>query len=957
MAKTKAVAEQRENTKSAPAVEQQPQAPEKKTEPAPAVLALKMAVPPPGGSPNVTAAQDSGIAGRARITGSLQRSLGNARISRLYAGQVQTKLKVGAPNDKYEQEADRVAEHVMRMPEPPTRKSTSVRDQTIQRVCASCSEEYKTAENENRAVEPANLCLKCRAGEEGMMQTKQVPPPIQRQKTLEGSEYEELIQTKTAGEVIPEVTPEVSASIQSQQGGGQPLTESERGFFEPRFGADFSAVRVHDTSEDQTVAERLNAKAFTYSDNIWMGPRASVDDRKLMAHELTHVVQQRGRRPLERHPEPVVSALGHECTPRQVAMQQKTQLEQATIGGTDQGLRSGAPIPSGDLRISSPAEAAERHAVNVSEGTIVPAAAPAAQPGLFRSPDNLVPLTGVTVNHDRVTVPPVAGLSFSATITPANASPNVALSVHGDNASIATGTTINNSTGAITVAADQTGGSAHVEASQNATAPDGSTLESTSPATAHFNFTAIPSGITSTSASPGGSATHYGGEFTHTFTSPGGGQTALERSHVNELFPAASGTTLNITGPLGNLSVTVNNPNSATAGWDLDSSGEMAGPDHVTWSNTFDARPFVVNASNPSPSDTLPKDLTATQNFRNLIFPDRAYGTAAVASTTHRRAIEDRNNQLKAVTSANSQEVDENYAGPTVFRRCRAVPDAIPVTVPATSGGTAPAPTTSTITVDAEGQTATPTFIIRPPDLGCTITPNGVLTPGTTAGTVTVRAGDSTNYDETTVTLVAGPSLTNFTINSGATITTNQTVTLDNIAAPSSPTHSLPTDYMASEDAGFSGASWQTYSASPSFTLSEGYGVKTVYLKLKNIAGESNDLNDTIDYLARPALTAFAINNGAASTTNPIVTLDNTAVPSSPTQSEPTHYMASEDVGFAGASWQTYSVSPSFTLSEGYGVKTVYLKLKNDVGDGESGVISDTIEYVASSAPSPSPTP
>jgi hypothetical protein len=62
-----------------------------------------------------------------------------------------------------------------------------------------------------------------------------------------------------------------------------------------------------------------------------------------------------------------------------------------------------------------------------------------------------------------VTVPPVAGLSFSATKTPATAS-GVTLSVVGDNATITAGTTVNNTTGAITVAAGQTGGSAHVEA-------------------------------------------------------------------------------------------------------------------------------------------------------------------------------------------------------------------------------------------------------------------------------------------------------------------------------------------------------------------------------------------------------------------------------------------------------------------------------------------------------------
>jgi hypothetical protein len=360
-----------------------------------------------------------------------------------------------------------------------------------------------------------------------------------------------------------------------------------------------------------------------------------------------------------------------------------------------------------------------------------------------------------------VTVPPVAGLAFRAAKTPANA-PGVTLSVVGDNATIVAGTTVNNTTGAITVAPGQTGGSAHVEASQNATGPGGATLTSSSPATAPFNFTAIPSGITSTSASAAGSATQYGGDFTHTFTSPAGGPAALERSHVNEQFAGAAGTTLTVTGALGTLTITVNNPNAAAAGWDLDDSGTMAGPDHVTWSNTIDARPFVTNASNPSPGAALPQALTATQNFRNLTFPGQTYGAAAVASTTHRRAIEDRSNRLKAVTSANAsginQEIVEDYVGPPVFRRCRADPASIRMSLPAPPGGTPPAVDTTTISVDAEGHAATPTFRVVPPHLGCTITAGGVLTPGTTDGSVRVRAGDTTNYDETTVVIRPRPA-------------------------------------------------------------------------------------------------------------------------------------------------------------------------------------------------------
>jgi len=86
-------------------------------------------------------------------------------------------------------------------------------------------------------------------------------------------------------------------------------------------------------------------------------------------------------------------------------------------------------------------------------------------------------------------------------------------------------------------------------------------------------------------------------------------------------------------------------------------------------------------------------------------------------------------------------------------------------------------------------------------------------------------------------------------------------------------------------------------------------------------------------------VTSFAINSGAASTTNPVVTLNNTCV------GAPTQYMASESPTFSGASWQAYGAAPSFTLSAGEGgMKTVYFKVKN--ASGESGVVSDTINLV-----------
>ncbi|MEM6353281.1 MAG: DUF4157 domain-containing protein [Cyanobacteria bacterium P01_D01_bin.14] len=162
---------------------------------------------------------------------------------------IQPKLTVGQPNDKYEQEADRVADQVMRMSVPETVGSRIQPTQLpqIQRACSACEEEKK-------------------------LQAKETP----------GS--------------TPEVTPAVAARIQSLQGRGQPLSTATRNFFEPRFGQDFSNVRVH---TDSASTRELNARAYTVDNNVVFAAGQYNSEtnvgKQLLAHELVHVVQQKAQ--------------------------------------------------------------------------------------------------------------------------------------------------------------------------------------------------------------------------------------------------------------------------------------------------------------------------------------------------------------------------------------------------------------------------------------------------------------------------------------------------------------------------------------------------------------------------------------------------------------------------------------------------------------------------------------
>ena len=130
--------------------------------------------------------------------------------------ELQPKLKIGAANDKYEQEADRVADQVMRM-----RNVGSEQDLA----------ENNEAEESLQASPLAN----------------QITPLVQRQAEPEEEEEEE-IQLKQKPGKMQTSAPNLESRIDSMRGGGQPLPVSERAFFEPRFGVDFSQVRIHSDS-------------------------------------------------------------------------------------------------------------------------------------------------------------------------------------------------------------------------------------------------------------------------------------------------------------------------------------------------------------------------------------------------------------------------------------------------------------------------------------------------------------------------------------------------------------------------------------------------------------------------------------------------------------------------------------------------------------------------------------
>ena len=144
---------------------------------------------------------------------------------------VQAKLTIGQPGDPYEQEADAMAAKVMAMPDSAVAQ---------------------------------------RPGMEGEQEEEelQMRPLVQRQVAPE-EEEEMLLQARPqiqAKGAAPAVPGNFETNLAGHKGGGSPLSEETRAFMEPRFGADFSGVRVHETPD---LANAIQAQAFTHGQDIY----------------------------------------------------------------------------------------------------------------------------------------------------------------------------------------------------------------------------------------------------------------------------------------------------------------------------------------------------------------------------------------------------------------------------------------------------------------------------------------------------------------------------------------------------------------------------------------------------------------------------------------------------------------------------------------------------------------
>ena len=193
---------------------------------------------------------------------------------------VMPKLEVGQVGDEYEQEADRTADQVMQ-----TTANNSVQLATL------------PEEKIQKATLPEEKVQKAILPEE-KVQKKPISETSSWIQQAEKKEEEKPIQKKSENPSQGEI-PETSwleNQLNNLKGSGDRLPDESRSFMESRFGADFSDVNVHTGSQSEVLNRSLNAQAFTHGSDVYFGEGKynpeSHQGKHLLAHELTHVVQQ-----------------------------------------------------------------------------------------------------------------------------------------------------------------------------------------------------------------------------------------------------------------------------------------------------------------------------------------------------------------------------------------------------------------------------------------------------------------------------------------------------------------------------------------------------------------------------------------------------------------------------------------------------------------------------------------
>lgn len=243
---------------------------------------------------------------------------------------VQQKLQVGQPNDKYEVEADRIADRVVNEPQPKNQPFFSSIQQkivqpkpnkliqekplaeTITPLVQRQEEEeeaqaklldsiiQKQEEEEEEAVQPKllGLSIQKQGEEEEMLQMQEEEEAQPKLEIVQRQEEEEEFLMANTGIGKVEGNKSIDQKLKSTCGNGNPMNSKTKTQMESSFGVDFSGIKVHTDSTAIEMNKNMGAQAFTSGNDIYFNQGrfnpSTTKGKHLLAHELTHTIQQKG---------------------------------------------------------------------------------------------------------------------------------------------------------------------------------------------------------------------------------------------------------------------------------------------------------------------------------------------------------------------------------------------------------------------------------------------------------------------------------------------------------------------------------------------------------------------------------------------------------------------------------------------------------------------------------------
>lgn len=231
---------------------------------------------------------------------------GSVKKPCFFSSPIQAKLTVSTPDDPQEKEADQVADKVMTMADPMQESPKEKNEKKFDR-----KEEEVQLKPELAPITP----IQCKADHAGKLHVKPYVALVRKQAdhmaantvyANEGS-YGHTINKKNISLFPSDVMREIGRgppsgslpfeqTLASSKGGGSILPDDTRQFMESRFNADFSGVRIHNDANAAMLTRNVNAQAFAHGNDIYFNTGKyspdSTGGRTLLAHELTHTIQQ-----------------------------------------------------------------------------------------------------------------------------------------------------------------------------------------------------------------------------------------------------------------------------------------------------------------------------------------------------------------------------------------------------------------------------------------------------------------------------------------------------------------------------------------------------------------------------------------------------------------------------------------------------------------------------------------